>query len=430
MAKLSHIKDNLWVLGGNMFNAGIGFLSFLLLAHILSVAEFGIWLLYLAAFTFMEMVRAGFIYQAMVKHLASNSSKLIQKVIIGSSWWIGLVSTALFSGLIALAGWLFPEPIAAKNFTLFFQWYPIIIWATLPSNMGLWVSHANQRYVRMVIIQLCITGGFGIFLLFNYNRTVSLTTILIAHTIVRLLTGIFTLVSGWDAIRHIRYISKRYVKKLVNFGQYSLLSMLGTNLLKSTDVFLIGIFVGPVAVALYQFPLKIIELAEVPLRSFATTAFPRITQWVEEKKYAVATLFIQKQVLVFIILSTPFCLVGMLWSGFFMQLIGGDKYVASAPVFQILLIYVIFLPIDRFIGIALDSLNRPQINTLKIGFMVVINFIGDYIVLSVGGSLVMVACVTLVNIAIGMAFGWFKIHKTLPVQDVRNIKLKQLLSLS
>lgn len=428
MTKLSHIKDNLWVLGGNLFNAGFGFLSFMFLAHILSVDEFGVWLLYVAAFTFMEMVRAGFIYQALVKYFASNSKGLVQKVITGSSWWIGLISTTLFSLIIALLGWAFAEPIAAKNFTLFFQWYPIVIWVTLPSNMGLWISHSRQRYVRMVIIQLIITGGFGLFILFNYNHKLDLTTILIAHTVVRLIAGIFTLIRGWDGIRYIRYVSKRYIQKLIHFGQYSLFSMLGTNLLKSTDVFLIGIFVGPAAVALYQFPLKIIELAEVPLRSFATTAFPRIAKWTEEKKYLIATQFIQKQVIVFIMLATPFCLIGMVWAEFFMVLIGKAKYAASAPVFQILLIYVIFLPIDRFIGIALDSLNRPQINTLKIGIMVVINIIGDYMVLNAGGSLVMVAGVTLVNIAIGMGFGWYKIYKTLPIHDVRQLNIKQLLS--
>lgn len=429
MAKLSHIKDNLWVLGGNLFNAGFGFLSFMFLAHILSVDEFGVWLLYVAAFTFMEMVRAGFIYQALVKYFASHSKGLVQKVITGASWWIGIGATTVFSLVIALLGWAFAEPIAAKNFTLFFKWYPIIIWITLPSNMGLWISHSRQRYIRMVIIQMIITGGFGVFVLINYNQKLDLHTILVAHTAVRLVAGIFTLARGWDGIRYIRYVSKRYMQKLIQFGQYSLFSMLGTNLLKSTDVFLVGIFIGPAAVAIYQFPLKIIELAEVPLRSFATTAFPRIAKWTEEKKYMVANQFIQKQVLLFIMLATPCCLVGMIWSEFFMVLLGKAKYAASAPVFQILLIYVIFLPIDRFIGIALDSLNRPQINTLKIGIMVVINIIGDYIVLSMGGSLAMVAGVTLVNIAIGMGFGWYKIHKTLPIHNVSQLNIKQLLSL-
>ena len=96
MAKLSQIKDNLWVLGGNVFNAGIGFLSFLLLAQILSVESFGIWLLYVAAFTFMEMVRGGFIHQALVKHLAATRHRLVKQVITGASWWIGIAITQRF----------------------------------------------------------------------------------------------------------------------------------------------------------------------------------------------------------------------------------------------------------------------------------------------------------------------------------------------
>lgn len=430
MSKLSHIKDNLWVLGGNVFNAGIGFLSFLVLAYILSVDAFGVWALYVAAFTFMEMVRAGFIHQALVKYLASTHASLVRKVIIGSSWWIGISITAVFSGIIALMGWAFSEPIAAKNFTLFFQWYPLIIWLTLPFNMGLWISHATQKYKRMVLIQLIITGGFGLFVFVNYNQKLDLFTILVAHTAVRLMASVFTLLSGWGAIKQVVYLSKRYVKKLVAFGKYSIFSLLGTNLLKSTDVFLVGIFVGPTAVALYQFPLKIIELAEVPLRSFATTAFPRIVRWVEQKKYTIATRFIQNQVIFFILLATPFCVVAAIWANFFMQLVDKTKYLASIPIFQILLIYVLFLPVDRFIGIALDSLGRPQVNTLKIMLMVIVNIIGDYWVLSTGGSLVMVACVTLANIAVGIGFGWAMVYKVLPIHRIKNLNIRHILSTS
>ena len=432
MAKLSQIKDNLWVLGGNVFNAGIGFLSFLLLAQILSVESFGIWLLYVAAFTFMEMVRGGFIHQALVKHLAATRHRLVKQVITGASWWIGIAITAAFSGSIALLDWLFAEPIATKNFTLFFQWYPLVIWLTLPFNMGLWVTHANRQYKQMVVIQLCINGGFGLFVLWNYfqTNTLDLTTVLFAHTLVRLVASLLSVLSGWAGIRQMRYLSQRYLQKLTHFGKYSIFSLLGTNLLKSTDVFLIGIFLGPKAVAIYQFPLKIIELAEVPLRSFATTAFPKMARWAEEKRYPLVTTFIQNQVILFILLVTPGCIVGIIWADFFMLLLGKAQYLASVTVFQVLLIYVIFLPIDRYIGIALDSLNRPQVNTLKIMLMVGVNILGDYWVLSTGGSLAMVATVTLANIAVGIGFGWYAIHRTLPIHQIRRIKLKQLLSIS
>lgn len=413
-------KDNLWVLGGNVFNAGLGFLTFMALARVLSVAAFGEWLLYVAGFTFMEMVRAGFIHQALVKYLATARFEPLRKVILGSSWWIGIGSTAVFSLLLASIGWVFESQIAAIKMTLFFKWYPIVMWLTLPLNMGLWVSHARQQYPKMVILQLVITGGFALFVFAGFvfsngSKSISVFTLLIVHSIVRFLASLYALLSGWSAVQFITNIRKRYLLKLVHFGKYSLFSLLGTNMLKSTDIFLIGAFLGPAAVALYQLPLKIIELAEIPLRSFATTAFPKIAQWLTAHKYEHTTRFIQNQITRFLLWMIPVWLLMQIGAGTWMKWIGGASYLSSGPIFQILLVYVLLLPADRFIGIALDSLGKPQWNTIKITLMVIINIIGDCWVLNQGGSLMLVAGVTLVNIAIGIAFGAWKMRRWLPI---------------
>ncbi|HAS39965.1 MAG TPA: hypothetical protein DCS93_05770 [Microscillaceae bacterium] len=416
-------KDNLWVLGGNLVNAGLGFLTFMLLARLLSVEAFGEWLLYVAGFTFMEMVRAGFIHQALVKYLATARFAPLRKAILGASWWISLGTTAIFSLSLAMIGWAFEAQIAAIKMTIFFQWYPVVIWLTLPLNMGLWVSHARQQYPRMVILQLFITGGFAIFVCLNWAQSISVFTLLVVHSVVRLLASLYALLSGWSAIQFIIHLRKKYVHQLVHFGKYSLFSLLGTNMLKSTDIFLIGAFLGPAAVALYQLPLKIIELAEIPLRSFATTAFPRIAQWLAAHKYELTTRFIQNQITKFLIWMIPVWLLMQIGAGTWMKWIGGASYLDSGPIFQILLIYVLLLPADRFIGIALDSLGKPQWNTLKIALMVIVNIVGDCWVLSQGGSLALVAGVTLVNIALGIVFGSWKMRKWLPIFS-RQLKVK------
>lgn len=119
----------------------------------------------------------------------------------------------------------------------------------------------------------------------------------------------------------------------------------------------------------------------------------------------------------------PVWLLMQIGAGTWMKWIGGASYLDSGPIFQILLIYVLLLPADRFIGIALDSLGKPQWNTLKIALMVIVNIVGDCWVLSQGGSLALVAGVTLVNIALGIVFGSWKMRKWLPIFS-RQLKVK------
>lgn len=56
-------------------------------------------------------------------------------------------------------------------------------------------------------------------------------------------------------------------------------TMVGANLLRSSDTFLIGAFLGGEAVAIFNIPLKLFELVEIPLRSFAATALPSFHDW-------------------------------------------------------------------------------------------------------------------------------------------------------
>ena len=70
--------------------------------------------------------------------------------------------------------------------------------------------------------------------------------------------------------------------------------------------------------------------------------------------------------------------------------------------------YGLLLPIDRMTGIGLDSINKPNINALKVLVMVIANIIGDLIAIFVFQSILLVAIssifFTLIGIWLGMHF--------------------------
>ncbi len=51
---------------------------------------------------------------------------------------------------------------------------------------------------------------------------------------------------------------------------------LGTNLLKSSDVYIINEMLGPSAVAVYGMTYRIMELIEIPIRSLVATVLPKM----------------------------------------------------------------------------------------------------------------------------------------------------------
>ena len=73
---------------------------------------------------------------------------------------------------------------------------------------------------------------------------------------------------------------KETTKELIDFGKYSMGTLIGSSLLKSADTFIIGLspVLGSAGIAMYAIPLKLTDLLGIPLRSFAMTAYPRMSK--------------------------------------------------------------------------------------------------------------------------------------------------------
>lgn len=407
---MKNIRKNhtLVVLAGNIGAAGAGFLSFLLLAGILPQEDFGKWLLYLAGFSFMEMWRAGLVYQALVQSIASG--KIAVQKVIASAWvFMLLLSTLVCLGLLGVYVF-FQNWIHQIGMELFFQWYPWVLWSMLPYNMALWIAQAQQRFHRMSWLTLGSSLPFLVYL--SLQSQVTLTELILAHTSIRLLLALLLILNNWCGLGTIQQFDGKVLRELFHFGKYTFVSTLGTNLLKNTDIFLIASFFGTGAVAIYSFPLKLMEVVEFPLRAISTIAFPKISAfYARNEKYKIRQLFVSF-VGKFTLLLIPGVVFAWWFSEMFIEWIAGEKYLASAIILQVFLGYILLLPLDRFIGISLDSVRLPQINSLKVLLMVTVNILGDLgIIFFWGEQLWAIATVTVLNTLVGLLVGGYFLHK-------------------
>jgi hypothetical protein len=64
-------------------------------------------------------------------------------------------------------------------------------------------------------------------------------------------------------------------------------------------------------------------------------------------------------------------------------------------------------------GIGLDSINKPNINAIKVFVMVTANIIGDFIAIFVFKSLMLVAVASIVFTLIGIWMGMYFLNKEL-----------------
>jgi len=195
-------------------------------------------------------------------------------------------------------------------------------------------------------------------------------------------------------------------------------------LLKSADTIIIGLspVMGATAAAIYAIPLKVIELLQLPVNGFVSTAIPKLSRSYINHRFEEfqKTLYTYTGAVLYSLVPIVFLLA--IFSRQTLILLSGDQYTQFVPmmlpVMYLFLFYGLLLPVDRFTGIALDSAELPNLNAIKVQIMLAMNIIGDVIAVFVFESLVMVAMVTIVFTIAGILLGWYFLISKFKVKPI------------
>jgi O-antigen/teichoic acid export membrane protein len=415
-------EDNFLSLAGNLSISAFGFAGFALLARSYSVDLFGQYVLFVSSGTFIEMFRFGITNTAIIRYLSGADTNDRLKY-MGSNGLIGLIATIFIAVILYICGFFFSEPIKHAGYELFFKWYPLLAFLTLPFNTALVILQADQKWGKILLLRIINSGGFFLVLTANFFfLKMTLMQLILSMLGVNAVASLVCVVLGWDGLRYIPKATRHTNKTLLDFGKYTTFTLIGTNLLRSADTLIISLSpLGPAAVALYSIPMKLTEFQMIPLRSFAATAFPKMSKAsmqgkIDELKsifynYSGAISYL------FIIIS----LFSFIFADYFVLILGGSQYMGTDPVtgfntaniVRVFSLYGLLLPVDRMTGVGLDSINKPDKNMLKVGFMVVANVIGDLIAVFVFKSLLAVAIASVIFTIIGVFIGFYFLNSEL-----------------
>ncbi|MDD3665678.1 MAG: oligosaccharide flippase family protein [Bacteroidales bacterium] len=417
----------------SLFGSGavsvFGLLNFMLLARLLSPSDFGEWQIYISAGVFIEMIRFGITETATVKFLSGAVGEE-RKYIVGANFRIGLTLAFFSSLIIILLNLVFRSSLADSAFNVFFKWYPIALLVGFPFRNSFAILQANLRFDSILVLRLLNGITFLLLLVFLFVADIktSIEAIAVFHIFLMLLCSAFSIYMKWDGIRYFKYYDKKHVKRIIDFGKYSSLTMLGSNLLRNTDTWIISLSpLGTAAVAVYSIPLKLIDIFQIPLRSISTTAFPVMSKAFIQKDFATLRYVFHSRIGFLTLLYFPFIVFALLFPGFLITILAGESYLLSGYnsilVFRFLTIYALLMPFDKFTGVALDAVNKPSLNTIKVIIMVITNLTGDIIALWVYQSLPLVAFASIIFTSIGSVYGYYYVRKELDISFIRIFKV-------
>lgn len=395
---------------GNLVSAFLNVLSFAILVRLLSLSAFGEWVLFIGTYTVLDQIRTALLQSGIIKFYTGADEKTGREV-AGSAWYLVLILTGIYLLLNLIAG-LILYSYFDETWRFFMRWLGLMTVVSVPFNIASWFLQAEHRFDKILQIRFWQNGCFLVLiLLFHFLSTVTLPHVLVAYMIGLAATSAFTLIKGWTKVRAVVHSTKKQVMVLVKYGWLIVGSMISSGFLNYSDNFLIRTMISPAAVAIYSIPQKFMEVIEIILRSFVATAQPTLSGAANKNDWSGVSRAFSRYTGVVSIVIIPFIIGMILFTKPLIIILAGRAYLPATDVVRIFLLCAFLYPIDRFIGVALDMINRPLTNFYKNFLKLILNIIGDIFFITFFHDVRWVAFGSLLNMIICVVVGYYMLKK-------------------
>ncbi len=387
--------------------AGLSVVTIGLLYHNLTIKEVGGYVFFQATFTLLDTARAGFLQNALIKFYAGTERERGEEV-LGGIWFLGLVITAIpFCITVPL---LFALPfIENLGMQLIIKWFSLLFLLTLPIAITNWIRQANNDFGKILFVRVLSQGSFILLLtVLLFSRHMTLNNVLLANFCCYFITASVVLASRWSHISTILKRKRESIRQIFDFGKFSVGTTISSNLLRSSDTFIINFMLGPAAVAIYNLPQRLLEIIEIPLRSFMATGITALSSASNRNDNKEVSRIMKKYAGFLTLIIVPIAVIAIIFADVAIALLGGEAYAgtAAANVFRIFMIFGILFPIERFQGVTLDMIHKPHLNLIKVLLMLTVNVVGDLVGIYLLGNVYGVALASIPTFLIGIWFGY------------------------
>ncbi|MEM7550900.1 MAG: flippase [Bacteroidota bacterium] len=410
--KSNWLKSGKFALLERVLMLGFGILTFYMLVRVLDKYNYGSWMLFMTITTLVDVLRNGFFKNPLIKFF--NSSDDHEKDSIQST---SLTLNILFSIVITLIIIALAGPISLawdvkELIDLLIIYFFMNICLSFFFHFD-YITKANFRFDASMVAQFVKRTLFFLFIGYFFisgkrPELVSLGIGLALCTLVSTLV-LFIYYSKFSKLNF--RIQKKWAKELFHYGKYTLGTNLSAVLLRNIDVWMIGAFINPAAVATYNVAMRIANLFEVPTMAMASIIFPEMVSKVKlDGEKAIRPIY-EKSVAIIILLTVPFILIVIIFSSDIVYLLAGEGYSETSPVLQITIFLGMFIPFTKQMGVVLDAVGKASLNMKFVILAAIINVILNVIAIPTYG-IIGAASATLTTMFITAVIALVYLNKT------------------
>lgn len=356
-----------------------GFVNFFLLIRLLSKDDYGAWVLFFSVTNLMELIKHGFVRNPLLRYLSvaiPEDSSRIQTASLFLNTVIGLIQVVLlviFSEILSVF-WNSPQ---LKSLFLI---YSLTTVALIPINHFDIVQHAKMNFRGTFFSNLTRQGGLFVYVLVIalWGFSVTLTQLAVVQFISVLLSGLISFFFAKEFLQLSKKVDYSWVSTLFHYGKYTFGTNVSSMIVKNVDSWMLGKMISPAAVAIMNPAIRLSNLVEVPTDTLTAILFPKLSVRVEAEGLGSVKYLYEKAVGTILAIMIPSVAFVIIFAEPIVLLIAGAGFEETVPILQITMLYGLFIPFNRFLGITLDAIGKARSNFLIVIQMAIMNVVSNY----------------------------------------------------
>ncbi|MCO6488826.1 MAG: oligosaccharide flippase family protein, partial [Phaeodactylibacter sp.] len=366
------VKAGSYSILGYLAQLGLAFVSFLALIRMMPEYEFGVWVLFLTITSFAEMARVGLTQNAVVKFCVEQREAYGE--VLTAGFFLNTASSLLLSLLLLLAGIPLGYLWSAPELMGLLWWYPAfaLLHGAARFIDNVQMAHGDFKGIFWSKLAFGLVFLASIFLLRAWKGEVPLRALPALQVLASLPSLGVALLYRTDYLKPGR-LEWGWVRRLFHFGKYVLGTNFSSMFFSKLDIMMVGAFLHPMAVAVYNVAARITNYMEIPMSGVAQVAYPRLAAANKEwGKGQVAHLY-ERMVGLLLAMLLPMAVLVLGLARPIVVFLAGEAYADAAPLLNILVVAVLAKPWGRLFGITLDAIGRPRLNFVMLLLALALN---------------------------------------------------------
>lgn len=425
---LRKINESYWLRSGSytflnrIFVTLFAFVNFYILIRVLSKSDFGAWVLFLSIASLMELIKHGFVRSPLIRFLAISppgEEGRIQTASMVLNAIVGVLEVLTLFACSRILSVFWDAPQLQSLFLIYMVSTAILV----PINHFEVVQQARLQFKGTFASNFVRHFGLFIFVVVSAmaGRPIVLDHLAYAQMVAILVSGLVAYSYARPYLNFSRDLSWKWVSELRSYGFFTFGTNVSSMINKSVDSWMLGKLISPAAVTIFNPALRIANLVEVPTETLTAITFPKLAEriasqgpdsarYLYEKAVGTITAFMIPIVVFFIVFASPV-----------IRFVAGPGFEQTVPILQITMLYGLMIPLNRFMGIALDAIGKAKTNFLFVVRNTFINVISNYFFITEFG-LIGAAYGTLSTYVIVTIINQVYLHYTLGVRVVNIVR--------